>query len=375
MRPFSTQCLFPALPLLATTTTGHGQDVLRYKYQYYDEQDGRVDVQSHYLDYQHTYVDWTLGLRFAVDTLSGETPTGYRASNQPDDWEFQNIEDERYVSVVTLEKEIDDHTLTFEYARSEESDYLSNAVALKWNKEFNDKNTSVTAGVAAAFDKVRPVGFLITEENKDAIDLSLGISQLLNTRTILDITLGYGHSSGYLADPYRGISQSTFPIGPVGENRPSSQNRWVAKVAARHYFPRQQAALSGSYRFFANSESLIGHTFEVKWIQQVTEQFSVTPYFRYYQQTANEYYTPNLDNASFLGATANQGTEPFFSSDYRLSAFDATTVGIKFTYEASQNLSLDLQFERYEMSGRSALTPEIFFPSANVISVGANYTF
>lgn len=376
--------LFPALPILATTSMSEGQDVLRYKYQYYDEQNGRVDVQSHYLDYEHSFIDWTLGLRLAVDTLSGETPRGTHLPDDPDTWEFTNIEDERYVTVITLEKEIDDHTLTFEYARSEESDYLSNAVSLKWKSQFNENNTTVSAGVSAAFDKVRAVGFLFEDENKDSLDLSFGISQLLSTRTILDVTLAYGHSTGYLADPYRGISQTVLltpdPNGPTqhfeaGENRPGSQNRWVAKVAARHYLPSQKAAIAGSYRFFANSESLVGHTFELKWIQQVTDKLSITPYFRYYQQTAAEYYTPTLDDAKFLGFQANQGEAPFFSPDYRLSAFDATTYGVKVTYEASENLSLDLQLERYDMSGRSDLTPDIFFPSANVISVGANYTF
>lgn len=378
------QRLLPALPILATTSVSEGQDVLRYKYQYYDEQDGRVDVQSHYLDYEHSFVDWTLGLRLAVDSLSGETPLGTHTPGNPDDWEFQNIEDERYVTVVTLEKEIDDHILTFEYARSEESDYLSNAVALKWKTQLNENNTTITAGVATAFDKVRAVGFLFNDENKDSLDLSFGVSQLLSTRTILDLTLSYGHSTGYLADPYRGISQTVpltaDPDGPTthfvaGENRPGSQNRWIAKLAARHYFPTPKAALSGSYRFFANSESLIGHTFELKWIQQVTEEFSVTPYFRYYQQTAAEYYLPTLDGTNFLGFQKTQGEAPFFSPDYRLSAFDAITYGLKFTYEASQNLSLDLQLERYEMSGRLTETPGIFFPSANVISIGANYTF
>ncbi|MDB4435858.1 DUF3570 domain-containing protein [Akkermansiaceae bacterium] len=375
--------LFPALPLLASTSASEGQDLLRYKYQYYDEQDGRVDVQSHYLDYRHSFGDWAVGLRLAVDSLSGETPTGIidrRDSNDPINpgdprgWEFAKIQDDRYVTVITLEKEIDDHTLTFEYARSEENDYLSNALALKWKRQFNENNTTMTAGVSAAFDKVRAAGFLFEDENKDTLELSVGFSQLLSTRTILDVTLGYGHSSGYLADPYRAISQAPF-IFPTPENRPQSQNRWVAKVAARHYFPNQKAALFGSYRFFANNESLVGHTFELKWIQQITDQFSVTPYLRYYQQTASEYYTPTLDNANFIGDFVAQGKAPFFSPDYRLSAFDAITYGLKFTYEASQNLSLDLQLERYEMSGRSTLTPDIFFPSANVISIGANYTF
>ena len=74
--------LFPVLPLLASTSTGSGQDILRYKFQYYDEQNGRIDVISHYLDYKHSWLQkngtdkTTLGLRLAIDSLSGETPTG-----------------------------------------------------------------------------------------------------------------------------------------------------------------------------------------------------------------------------------------------------------------------------------------------------------
>ena len=38
-------------------------------------------------------------------------------------------------------------------------------------------------------------------------------------------------------------------------------------------------------------------------------------------------------------------------------------------------MSFDIQLERYEMNGRSAGTPDIFFPKANVLSIGANWTF
>ncbi|MDB4308537.1 DUF3570 domain-containing protein, partial [bacterium] len=69
------------------------------------------------------------------------------------------------------------------------------------------------------------------------------------------------------------------------------------------------------------------------------------------------------------------GTGPHYSSDYRLSSMEAFTVGIKATYDVSESLSFDLQLERYEMNGLSAGTPDIFFPKANVISVGANWTF
>lgn len=380
--------LFPVLPLLASTSTGSGQDILRYKFQYYDEQNGRIDVISQYLDYKHSWLQkngtdkTTLGLRLAIDSLSGETPTGTYYNNEPDRWRFQKIDDTRYVTVVSLDHEIDDHTLSFEYARSEENDYLSNAVALKWRSELFDKNTTITGGIAVALDKVKWTDSteISEDRNKDTIDLSLGVSQLLGTQTILDVTLGYGNSDGYLADPYRRISKDQLEFGFLNtnhfvESRPDNQDRWVAKVGARHYLPNLNAALAGSYRFFANSDSLVGHTFELKWVQEINDKLSVTPYVRYYQQSRADFYYPSLTGTKINGTDLNDGTPPHYSSDYRLSSLNAFTAGVKATYEFSESMSFDIQLERYEMNGRSAGTPDIFFPKANVLSIGANWTF
>ena len=380
--------LFPALPLLASTSASSGQDVLRYKFQYYDEQNGRIDVISHYLDYKHSWLQkngtdkTTLGLRLAIDSLSGETPTGTYYNNEPDRWRFQEIDDTRYVTVVSLDHEIDDHTLSFEYARSEENDYLSNAVALKWRSELFDKNTTITGGIAVALDTVKWTDSteISEDRSKDTIDLSLGVSQLLGTQTILDVTLGYGNSDGYLADPYRRISKDQLEFGFLNtnhfvESRPDNQDRWVAKVGARHYLPNLKAALAGSYRFFANSDSLVGHTFELKWVQEINDQLSVTPYVRYYQQSRADFYYPSLTGTEINGTDLNDGTPPHYSSDYRLSSLNAFTAGVKATYEFSESMSFDIQLERYEMNGRSAGTPDILFPKANVLSIGANWTF
>jgi len=61
------------------STPVYGQDALRYKYQFYNEEDGRIDVESHYLDYDYSWGSTTYGLRLAVDSLSGATPTGTHA--------------------------------------------------------------------------------------------------------------------------------------------------------------------------------------------------------------------------------------------------------------------------------------------------------
>ena len=381
------RCVF--LPVFAVVPA-YGQDVLRYRFQLYDEQDGRIDVESHYLDYKHQWEATSFGLRLAIDSLSGMTPVGTHSRGDENEWLFQEIEDERRVAVATIEHEINDYTLTFEYAHSKEADYRSNAVTAKVSREFNQKNTTVTGGVSFAFDQVLATEFtnIITDQDKDALDFNIGVSQILSRNTIFDFNFGYGYTDGFLADPYRKISEirtvvvetpfGNFPVTDTfdyPENRPDELHRFVAKASVRHYFENANAALKASYRFFANSDSVEGHTFELKWIQQITDQVSATPFVRYYQQSSADYYYSSLTDRGVDGSELSDGTPPHYSSDYRLSSFDALTYGIRFAWEVKPELTLDLQLERYEMNGRDSETPDVFFPIANVVSIGAQWNF
>ncbi|MEN8785274.1 MAG: DUF3570 domain-containing protein [Akkermansiaceae bacterium] len=384
------RCVFyPALPVLSIGT-GSSQEVLRYRYQFYDEDDGRIDVESNYLDYKVAWGKSTASLRLAVDSLTGMTPTGTHAPGDPDDWLFQTISDERRVGVATIEHEVNDYNLSFEYAHSKEVDYRSNAVTGKVSRQFNQKNTTVTAGVAFAFDEVLATPFTnnLNDEDKDTFDLNFGVSQILSQNTILDLNLGYGHNSGYLSDPYRRISQQKTeiidgPFGPIpvegtfnyAENRPDELDRFVVKASVRHYFQPVNAALKFSYRFFANTNSVEGHTFEVKWIQEINRHLSFTPYVRYYRQSEADFYYTSLTGTGIDGTDRIDGSEPNYSSDYRLSKLEALTYGVRVAWDPLDNMTLDVQWERYEMSGLRTETPGTFFPSANVLSVGAQFRF
>lgn len=383
------RALYPALPVLSIGT-GSSQEVLRYRYQFYDEDDGRIDVESHYLDYKVSWGKSSASLRLAVDSLTGMTPTGTHAPGDPDDWLFQTITDERRVGVATIEHEVNDYTLSFEYAHSKEIDYRSNAVTGTVSRQFNQKNTTVTAGVAFAFDEVLATPFTnnLNDEDKDTFDLNFGVSQILSRNTILDLNFGYGHNSGYLSDPYRRISQQKTeiidgPFGPIpvegtfnyAENRPDELDRFVAKASVRHYFQPANAALKFSYRFFANTNSVEGHTFEVKWIQEISRQLSFTPYVRYYRQSEADFYYTSLTGTGIDGTDLIDGSEPNYSSDYRLSKLEALTYGVRVAWDPIDNMTLDVQWERYEMNGLNSETPATFFPSANVLSVGAQFRF
>ncbi|MDB4754674.1 DUF3570 domain-containing protein [Akkermansiaceae bacterium] len=382
--------VFGALPVLSTVSS-YGQDALKYRFQLYDEEDGRIDVESHYLDYRLEGESTSFSLRLAVDSLSGETPVGSHLDGDPNAWRFQEIEDERRVVVTTIEEEVDEYTLSFEYARSIEDDYRSSAFTGKVSRQFNQKNTTLTAGIAYADDTVIATENTsnIVDRDKDTLDLSIGLSQILSRNTILDFNVGYGHSKGYLADPYRQISRFGDVIVDTkfdsillkeqteefDENRPDELDRFVAKATLRHYVEPANAAIQASYRFFANSDSVEGHTAELKWIQQVNPRLSVTPYVRYYQQTKADYYYPTLTGTEIVGHDNNDGSGAHYSSDYRLSAFDSLAYGVRLAWDVRNDLTLDIQWERYEMDGRSSGTPDIFFPTANVISLGAQWRF
>ncbi|MFT6498098.1 MAG: hypothetical protein ACJAT6_000222 [Akkermansiaceae bacterium] len=381
--------VYPALPVL-TMSSSYGQEILRYRFQLYDEEDGRIDVESHYLDYKHSWGATTASLRLAIDRLSGETPVGIHARGDDSDWLFQEIDDERRVGVATIEHELDDYTLTFEYAHSKEEDYRSNAVTAKVSRKFNQKNTTLTGGVSFAYDEVLTTDFTSNFENedKDALNFSLGLSQIVTPNTLADFTLEYGRSKGYLSDPYRRISQFRTvvvdgPFGPIPvtdtfdfpENRPNEQHHFVAKASVRQYFEAVNGALNFSYRFFANSDSLEGHSLKLKWIQQVNDRLSVAPYLRYYQQSEADYYYATLTNAGVDGTGLIDGSGANYSSDYRLSKMGALTYGIRVIWEPRSDLTLDLQLERYEMNGLDSQTPSSFFPTANVVSVGAQWSF
>ena len=363
-----------------------------YQYESYNEEDGRVNVESHYFDIRQQFETGTaLGVRYVMDSISGATPVGTYDRNDPNKWNFAEVNDDRDAVSLLVEQKAGDYLMTFEYTRSEEIDYLSNSYALGGKAEFFDKNTVVSAGLAIANDTVVATpGTVIAEDlGKDSVDLALGVSQVLSKNTVLDLNFTYGHSEGYLADPYREISQTgtiqvpvpgggTVPVTDTftfPENRPGERDRFALKVTGRHYFEAADASLVAAYRIFSDLDGIVSNTIDLAWHQQVSEKFTVSPFIRFYDQSAADFYYPSLTGTGITGHGRNDGNPPYYSSDYRLAGLQSITYGVGFDYQAATWLGLNLKLERYEMSGTSSDTPSIMFPTASIISVGLRATY
>jgi len=116
---------------------------------------------------------------------------------------------------------------------------------------------------------------------------------------------------------------------------------------------------------------------QLEWRQAIGGKFELTPFFRYYRQTAADFYHQTLDEVN-VGTPADypDGSGPNYSADYRLSSMSTLSVGLKAKYRISENVSLSMAYEHYDMSGvGSNPAPDAAYPTASIWTFGLTAEF
>ena len=202
----------------------------------YSESDSRVqDLSFNALGRKELREDSFLNLTFALDTLTGASPSGAVPSPVPQT--FTRPSGNASYTVPANEPPLDD---TFQDTRtalsaswewpvtrlmllnvgaslSDEYDYTHTGLNAKLARDFNDRNTTLSFGVALASDTVDPVGGSPVplapmleqgnsankrgSESKDVTDLLFGVTQVLNRKTLVQLNYSLSNSDGYLTDP------------------------------------------------------------------------------------------------------------------------------------------------------------------------------
>lgn len=372
---------------LARLTHGEGEHSAAYKFQLYSEEDGRMEIPSHAWAIETSLpYDIHFSGEILTNIMTGASPTGLLDPDNPNELELAEIDDQRWAYIFSVTKGLGrNHALTFEYVRSEEDDYISDGLALRGEHHFNQQNTTLQVGLSYNDDLNFASPLLGERLKKETIDFGIGITQLLSPKTIFQANFTLGYSRGYLGDPYKSISRrESFEIPgfppfvediPYFENRPDERVRYVYRLGLLQYLESLDASFNTSYRLFIDDAGLRAHTLSFEWNQKIGDYFVLSPYYRFYHQNEADYYYVNLDNEN--GFTPNDertGRAPFFSSDYRLSNFDAHTYGIKLMFRPKDWLSMDVGYERYVMDGNDK-TPSAAYPTANVLNVGISAHF
>jgi hypothetical protein len=385
--PRSSSSLLHAIALVVVLAwlsprAARAEDSVRYKFQDYRESGGRIAVEVHGATIEKDFgPDLHLKLEGVIDAITGATPNGQPAPAGSDQVPLSRLTERRKAWNAALSRQFARVNVAVGVANSRESDYVSTGWSLNTLTDFNQKNTTLLLGVAGTHDDVK-VFYQADRADKRTNDVIVGVTQLLDPRTSVTFNLTWGRQQGYLADPYKLVQKNTEIIPGVSlpltfaESRPRERDKGIAFAGFNRAYPGLHGAIDLSYRLYRDSYDVNSHTLDVAWFQQVGERVIVRPSFRYYTQDAADFYYYRLDGTSvvpFAGPPRAGG--PFYSSDYRLSSLETYTYGVKVVWNVTEALHLDAAYERYDMRGSDGVTPQSAYCQADIVTVGAKFSW
>lgn len=361
---------------------------------YYGEDGDRVQDASFKSIIRRLFVDdRSLSVGITVDTLTGATPSG--AIRQDTAQTFTRPSGNSAYSVPAGDLPLDDTfrdtrvALTANWQQpagergllglgmstSKEYDYFHLGLNANYAHDFNNRNTTLSAGIAMARDSIESVGGAPTplsamldvgdvsnrngDEDKDVMDIVLGVSQVISRDLVMQVNYSYSYSDGYLNNPYKVLSlvdgdtgdtlPRTTPLPPDGgpsgqflfENRPDERTQHSLYTQAKYNMDGK--VLDLSYRYMTDDWEIDSHTVDVRYRWPIGSGSYLEPRLRFYTQSGADFYRLSLDSTQDLPA--------FASSDYRLGNFDAITAGLKYGWKTRNGNDMSLRVEWYTQSG------------------------
>ncbi len=354
--------LVVALHVVISATLKAGA-ILESRYQYYQEDGGRMRVDSSYslfsVDLSDTLVvDGSL----LYSALSGASPTGLPPLTKGGPVPTVFLDDERYAATLGLTRQIGNHSIKAGFAYSYESDYTSFGYSLQDTISLNQKNTELVLGFAYTDDTVGANGSLLSEP-KRSYDALVGINQILGPDDLLTFNVGLGWRQGYLSDPYKRVLLNSF-VAP--DTRPDHKFEQLLFLQWTHHIDWLDASAETSYRFGHNDAGSTSHTARIALYKKFFhDRLIVGPSFRYYRQTAADYYD-----------TEFTGNPRYYSSDYRVSAEETFDAGVQVRwFPFNDRVAIDAGYDRYETRGLDHKTSQSAYPDAHMFSVGMHLQF
>jgi hypothetical protein len=221
---------------------------------------------------------------------------------------------------------------------SEEPDYVSRFVTLRGLGEFGQKNTTLDLAVALGGDDISNAsaqGAPMSSFSEDLTTVltSVSLGQVLTPVLVAQVTYDFIYLDGYQANPYRLV-----PAGGALERErvPEKRYRNALFGSLRGWIAPTRSAVVGGYRFYVDDWGVLGHTPEVRIIQEIIPNLDVHARYRFYWQRGADFYEEVYD-------TANPEMELFLTSDEKLGPMITHTMGIK----------VDLGLSAFGIGGRA----------------------
>ena len=210
---------------------------------------------------------------------------------------------------------------------SSEFDYKSFGANINFAQKTRNRSGEFNAKLQAYFDQVTLI-YPIELRNgggrgdddyattpRNSVSGSLGWSQIINRQLQVMVEGEVVYQQGYLGLPFHRVYFSDNSVHV--ENLPSTRLKIPLGIRA-NYFIGDRLILRTWYRNYHDDWGISSNAVQVETVVKVTPFFSVTPFYRFYQQTAADYFAPY---------GVHTGSDAFYTSNYDLSKFNSNFFG------------------------------------------------
>jgi hypothetical protein len=229
-----------------------------------------------------------------------------------------------YRSEITagLAQKIRASTLSASYIYSVENDYESHNVNLGFAQDLFERNSTLAIGYSLSINSVGRTGDQLFHRTLNVNGVGLSWTQVLDKRTIGQLSYTFSYDGGYQASPYRFVRVEQ-PDGSIAykvpETDPDERVRH-AFVAALNRHLGTDSSLQGDYRIYFDSWGIAAHTVQLRYFiswRDVTLRIRE----RFYYQSAADFFRSHY-----------QTIQPYMTADRELSTFWSNVAGLKVSW-------------------------------------------
>ncbi|MBT1686445.1 DUF3570 domain-containing protein [Dawidia soli] len=224
-------------------------------------------------------------------------------------------------------------TIGANFSLSSEYDYFSVGGGINAFKDSKDRSRQVGIRLQTFQDAVTLIypieqraGRKGGTEARNTYSATVSYSQIVNTRLQLLFLLDLAYQKGFLSLPFNRVYFSDNTAGI--EHLPGARFKVPASVRLS-YFLGDRIVVRAFYRYYQDDWGLRSNTAELETPVKITPFFSISPFYRYYNQSAIDYFAPYKQHAS---------AEVHYTSDYDLSKFDSHLFGTGIRFNSADGI-------------------------------------
>jgi hypothetical protein len=225
----------------------------------------------------------------------------------------------------SVENEKKGSTFSAGVSSSSEYDYQSFGANIGFSKKTKDRNGEFSARLQGYFDQVH---LIAPEElrgvtgvkdhgssNRTTMAASLSWSQVINKNLQVTFLADLVNQQGFLSLPFY---RAYFADGSVHQEKLPDRRFKLPLGFRANYFLGDRFIIRTYYRYYKDDWGISSHTVNLEVPVKITPFFSISPFYRFYNQTAVKY---------FSGYQQHTAQDEFYTSNYDLSKFNSNFLG------------------------------------------------